>query len=216
MCISKTTPTAFFLLTCIILVTACVQQSTDAAQPRLKDTLQVVKGNDYASIDQSPLDMAYCPADYPQKKMQNGMAAGTPVARVVYSRPHKKGRKIFGTDTTNICPYGKPWRLGANESTEITFFQPAVINGNNIAAGRYVLYCIPQADKWVIVFNSNVDSWGLNIEPSKDLFRVEVPVQVQTPVIEDFTMLFQETASGADLLMTWDNVNVTLPVTFVK
>ena len=38
-------------------------------------------------------------------------------ARVVYSRPKKEGRTIFG----GLVEYGQVWRLGANEATEIEF-----------------------------------------------------------------------------------------------
>ncbi|HSN59680.1 MAG TPA: DUF2911 domain-containing protein, partial [Ferruginibacter sp.] len=137
-------------------------------------------------------------------------------ARVIYSRPHKKGRPIFGTDGKNLCPYGKPWRLGANESTEIEFFIPVVINGNNIKAGRYVMYCIPYADKWIIVLNSNIDSWGLQIDPSKDILQTEIPVQKHIPALEDFTIAFESAGYGADLIMAWDEVKVSLPITFSK
>ncbi len=212
-------PRVFFLLTiaaslqCVF--SSCKEEKNNISQVKTRDTLATPK-NVYASIDQSPLDIAYCPSDFPQKKMSTLGLIGSPVARVIYSRPHKKGRKIFGADSTAICPFGKPWRLGANESTEIEFFQPVVINGTNIKPGRYVMYCIPDADKWIVFFNSNLDSWGLAIDSSKDIFRVEVPVQEQTPMIEDFTIHFNETVTGADLLMAWDNVKTLLPITYSK
>jgi hypothetical protein len=195
---------------------SCRQEGSNAAQVKITDSLKSGKANKYAPIDQSPLDISYCPPDFPQKKMTNTAGSASPVARVIYSRPHKKNRKIFGTDSSSICPYGQPWRLGANESTEIEFFKPAVINGTNVKAGRYVMYCIPYADKWVIVFNNNLDSWGLNVDPSKDIFKVEVPVQQQPEPVEDFTISFLETPTGADLMMTWDTVKIFLPITYTK
>ncbi len=203
-------------LSTLVIFSSCRQEGSGTAPVKVGDTLQALPGNEYSTIDQSPLDISYCPADFPQQKMANPAFTGSPVARVIYSRPHKKGRKIFGSDSTHICPYGSPWRLGANESTEIEFFKPVVVNGNNIKAGRYIMYAIPHPDKWVIIFNDNLDSWGLNIDPAKDVFRVEVPVQVQSPVVEDFTIFFQDTPTGADLLMTWDNVKVLLPLTYSK
>ncbi len=200
----------------LVIFISCREEVSNTPQVKVRDSLPAARGNDFAAIDQSPLDISYCPHDFPQKKMSNTATTGAPVARVLYSRPHKKGRNIFGADSSNICPYGKPWRLGANESTEIQFFSPVVINGKNITPGRYVLYCIPEQDKWVIVFNSNLDSWGLSIDPSKDVFKVEVPVQVQSPAVEDFTIVFQENNTGSDLLMTWDNVKVLLPITYTK
>ena len=41
--------------------------------------------------------------------------------KVVYSRPYKKGRLIFGdVNDDALVPNEKYWRLGANEATEIT------------------------------------------------------------------------------------------------
>lgn len=186
-----------------------MQQSEPAETPKLSAQ------NEYAPVDQSPLDVSYCPHEYPQQKMDGGVA-DAPVARIVYSRPHRKGRSIFGKDTSNLCPYGKPWRLGANEATEVEFFRPVLIAGQNVAAGKYVIYCIPYADKWVLVLNSNLYSWGLQIDPAKDVFKIEVPLAVQSPALEDFTIVFTDTAAGADLIMAWDDVKAALPVSFSK
>lgn len=200
------------LFCCMLLLPACKQTDDNSSSITLADTAKTAT-NPYQNIDQSPLDIAYCPAQYPQRKMKGEMPGG-PVARVIYSRPHRKGRLIFSDDPKSLCPYGKPWRLGANEATEIEFFKPVLMSGKNIDAGRYVMYCIPHKDKWEIVLNKNLDSWGLNIDSSKDVIKIEVPVQLQEPAIEDFTILFQDTAEGADLLMSWDNVKVALPLTF--
>ena len=50
------------------------------------------------------------------------------------------------------------------------------------------------------------------MDPSKDIFKTEVPVAEQSPVLEDFTMVFQPAASGADLIMAWGNIKVVLPI----
>jgi len=41
-----------------------------------------------------------------------------------------------------------------------------------------------------------------------------LPVTTTSGSLEYFTMLFQSTDSGADLLMAWDNVEVKLPFRF--
>lgn len=201
-----------FIVCAFVLLSACKNAENKSTTVALVDSSKATS-NPYSNVDQSPLDITYCPAQYPQRKIK-GEIVGGPVARVIYSRPHRKGRPIFGTDPKSLCPYGKPWRLGANEATEIEFFKPVLMAGKNVSAGRYVMYCIPHADKWEIVLNQNLDSWGLNIDSSKDVLTVEVPVQAQEPSIEDFTMIFQDTREGADLLMSWDNVKVVLPLTF--
>lgn len=176
-----------------------------------KDTtpLRKAPANPYAPIDVSPMDMAYYPVNFPVLKMSKE-ATGLPVARVIYSRPHRQGRKIFGS----LLKYGEPWRLGANEATEIEFFQSVTIQNKKISKGRYILYCIPQPDKWTIVFNSNLFTWGLKIDTTKDLFRFDIPVQDVPASVEYFTMVFEPSTKGADLIMTWDNVLARLPIRF--
>ena len=177
------------------------------------DTSAIVKPeksiNSYAPVDVSPMDMSYYPADYPILKMSDSIHT-TPLARVVYSRPHLQGRKLF----RDVLKYGEPWRLGANEATELDLYKDVIIQGNKIKAGRYVLYCIPQQDKWTIILNGNIDSWGLHPDASKDIARFIIPASQTSSSFEYFTMIFQQTATGADLLMVWDNIEARLPISF--
>lgn len=165
--------------------------------------------NSYVAVDVSPMDMCYFPVDYPKLKMV-GQADPLPLARVIYSRPHLQGRQLFEA----ILKYGEPWRLGANEATELQLFKAAAINDKKIPAGRYILYCIPERDKWTIVLNSNIDCWGLKQDASKDVARIDVPAKKTIQRIEYFTMLFEKTDSGTDLLMAWDDTEVRLPFSF--
>ena len=172
----------------------------------------------FLSIDKSPMDVSYFPEDYPKEKMLSSNTDNL-VARVIYSRPRKNGRVIFADSqiTKNfIQHYGQEWRLGANEATEIEFFKNVIINGKNLSRGRYIMYCIPYPDKWKIIFNNNLYSWGLHMDKTKDIFKTDVATVSQFPTIEDFTMVFEPATYGADLLMTWDNVKVILPISFVK
>jgi len=162
--------------------------------------------NPYVPVDVSPMDMAWLPVDYPKLTTKKSL----PVARIIYSRPHKQGRKIFG----NLVKYGERWRLGANEATEIELFIPITIQGKTVPKGRYILYCVPEADKWTIVFNSNLFSWGLTLDPSKDLYRFTIPAQLKNQSVEYFSMVFQPNDSGADLVMAWDNIEARLPVQY--
>lgn len=163
--------------------------------------------NPYAPVDISPMDMAYFPSDFPVQKM-NGTAGELPVARVIYSRPHRQGRKIFG----NLVKWGEPWRLGANEATEIQFFQPVTIQNKRIGKGQYILYAIPYQDHWTIVFNTNLYTWGLKFNLAKDAMKFTVPVTSKDQMIEYFSMVFEKTAGGADLVMAWKNTEARLPI----
>lgn len=196
-----------------IIMLSCNSNKTNTGNKAIKsDTLQSAEAvNPYISNDQSPMDMSYYPPDYPILKM-NGTDSSQLVARVIYSRPQKKGRQIFGTSPKSLREFGKEWRLGANEATEIEFFKDVIINTTKIPKGRYIIYCIPYPDKWTIVLNSNLFTWGLHMDKSKDVFKADVPLQLQAPALEDFTMVFEKAAYGMDLIMAWDNVKAVLEI----
>lgn len=166
--------------------------------------------NPYAPVDISAMDISYLPVDFPVHKMTKGTPE-QPVARVIYSRPHRQGRKIFG----GLLKYGEPWRLGANEATEIEIFQPIRIQEKTVAKGRYILYCIPFENTWTIIFNNNTYTWGLQQDPKKDVYRFEIPVQKTTTNIENFTMVFQGEPKNASLVIAWDDTQARLPLSII-
>lgn len=165
--------------------------------------------SNYTIPDLSPMDMIYCPSDYPLKKM-SGSVTSLPLARIIYSRPQKQGRKIFG----ELVKYDQPWRLGANEATELELFSTATIQNKTIKPGRYILYCIPQETKWTIVLNSNLYSWGLKPDKEKNLLQFEIPVEKNNTTIEYFTMAFESSGQNANLLILWDDIKTKLPMKF--
>lgn len=179
--------------------------------PAQKDTTTepAKENNIYAEIDISPMDMSYYPPKYPQQKMA-GQIATPPVMRVIYSRPHLQGRRLF----EDVIKYGQLWRMGANEATELDIFQPVTIGEKKIKPGRYTLYAIPKAGYWTIAINNDLDMWGLKQDPAMDLVRVQVPVTYYNPRMEYFTMVFQKSDSGANLVIAWDDVIASLPIKF--
>ena len=55
---------------------------------------------------------------------------------ITYSRPSVRDRLIFGTEEDEaLQPYGKYWRLGANESTEVTFSQDVLLVDQPVKKG---------------------------------------------------------------------------------
>ncbi len=200
------------------LFNACHEQDKKSTVPAETKTMRIpVSVNDSVllSIDKSPMDMSYFPDDYPKQKMITPNMAN-PVARVIYSRPQMNGRIIFADSTVTqnvIQHYGEEWRLGANEATEIEFFKPVTINNKQLATGRYIIYCIPNPGKWKIIFNTNLYSWGLHLDKTKDLADIDLPVMKNNAEIEYFTMLFQGSAHGCNLVMAWGDMKVILPIT---
>jgi hypothetical protein len=166
--------------------------------------------SNYTNPDRSPMDMVYFPTDYPLLKMA-GKTNAPPLMRIIYSRPQKQGRQIFG----GLVKYDVPWRLGANEATEIEFFSMATVAGKTVKPGRYILYCIPQETKWTLVLNSNLYSWGLEQNRQKDLMQFEVPVEKTNLAIEYFTIACEKKSDkSTTLIFIWDDVKTKLPVSF--
>ena len=93
-------------------------------------------------MDKSPMDMSYYPNRYPVLKIQDKITEPL-VARVIYSRPQRNDREIFG----HLLEYGKVWRMGANEASEIEFYTDVKIGETKVKKGRYTMYCIPYEDK---------------------------------------------------------------------
>lgn len=168
------------------------------------------QGQPFPPLDKSPMDMSYFPVNYPLQKIQGKITAPLD-ARVIYSRPQKSGRTIFG----ELVDYGKVWRLGANEATELDLFKHAWIGDRKIPKGRYTLYAIPYNDKWTIIVNKETDVWGnFKYDSKKDLVRVDVPVEKNNEIIEALAMIFEKTNNGANLIIAWDNIRVVLPIVF--
>lgn len=161
------------------------------------------------TIDKSPLDLATYPNNYGLLKIQ-GKATDPLAARVIYSRPLKNNRVIFG----ELVEYNKVWRFGANENTEIEFFNDVIINNTKIKKGKYSIYAIPTTDKWTIIINKDLNSWGAyKYEKGKDVVRVDVPVQISTEIAEAFYVYFDKAKTGFTLNAGWDNIKIALPIT---
>jgi Protein of unknown function (DUF2911) len=160
-------------------------------------------------VDKSPLDVSYYPNNYPILKIQN-KAAEPLAARILYSRPQKQGRKIFG----ELVEYGKVWRLGANEATEIEFYKDVKISGKKVPKGRYTLYAIPGENVWTMILNKDTDTWGaFKYDSKKDVLRTDVVVQKTDEVVESMSMFFEKSTNGISLIIAWEQVKATLPIT---
>jgi len=164
----------------------------------------------YNGIDKSPMDASYYPVNYPILKIQD-KATEPLMARVIYSRPQKNGRVVFG----ELVEYGKVWRMGANEATEIDFYKDVKINGKKIKKGRYTLYALVNPDKWTIIINSETDTWGaFKYDSKKDIARVDVPVQKNTEQVEAMAIQFEKENSGFNMIVAWDEILVKLPINY--
>jgi hypothetical protein len=128
---------------------------------------------------------------------------------VTYGRPYKKGREIFG----KLEPYGKVYRVGADEATTITFDKDGTFGGKAIKAGTYTLFAIPNEKNWTVILNSQLGQWGAfkyDQYKDKDVLQVTVPVKMLSTPVEQLTIA----EAGNDLTITWDKTEVAVPMSF--
>ena len=106
------------------------------------------------------------------------------------------------------------WRVGANESTEVTFYEDVSINGTEIKAGRYGLYVHLNEGSWDMIFSSDIPAWGaVNRDEEKDVARVTVPTQKIGEVVENLTIYFDEVAeNNVNMIIGWDQTMVSLHI----
>ena len=127
-----------------------------------------------------------------------------------YSRPVKKGRKIFG----DLVPYNAVWRTGANGATTLTFGDNVVIGGKEIPAGKYGLLSIPGATSWTLIITKQTDVTSpAAYKQEEDLVRVTAKVKPLNTSVENFTIQFDNIQpESCDLIISWDKSIVSLPI----
>lgn len=139
---------------------------------------------------------------------------------LTYGRPYtvKPGttevRKIWG----GLVPYGEPWRLGADEATQLVTQKPIEIQGKTIPAGAYTLYMIP-AEKGTsqLAFSTQLGGWGIPVDTSHDLIRVDLDKTTLDKTVDQFTMTIGKGESGGgELKMMWENTQFSVPFTVQK
>lgn len=132
---------------------------------------------------------------------------------LTYSRPGLKGRQVFGT-TSELAPYGKPWRTGANAATKIHFSDNVTISGKNLDSGNYVIYTIPNKTQWDVVFSKGTAYPGSEgFKESDDVVRLKAPVGTVKDKIETFTMQFANVKNeSCELHLMWGNTDIAVPI----
>ena len=202
----------FVALCCSSYLISCDNRNTPVTNNKILVTPARTPAQQDAStvsLDKSPMDMIYYPVDFTKQKMVHAVEEPL-VARVIYSRPKKDNRVIFG----DVIQYNTPWRLGANEATEIEFFKPVSINNQPVKTGRYIMYCVPTPDQWTIVFNTDLFTWGLKFDSTKDVYKFTVPVNTSPVPYERFTMEFQKASKGIELHIAWDSTYASVPILY--
>lgn len=146
----------------------------------------------------------------------SSVSSGGTDLTVVYCKPYKKGRLIFGEESSGaLQPYGKYWRMGANEATTFETSTNITFGSGQLAAGKYQLYAIPGKEKWQIILNKNWDRWGaMDADRTTDVLVVEVPADNNAEQVEQLRIEFDNVNAEGKLNMKihWDKTMVIVPI----
>lgn len=162
-------------------------------------TLTFAQAQNFRGLDKSPMDKTSFPASY---------RISDKVATITYSRPQLKGRAF-----AHIVSFGKIWRTGANEATELRVFKSIAIDGTEIPTGTYSIFTIFEAEKMTFIINKASNLWGsYTYDEAQDLLRYEVLTTTAEDTLEAFSMVF----SGDDaptLHLGWENTRAEVHFT---
>lgn len=161
-----------------------------------------------AGADASPMDLVQYPVNSRFQNFRKPVEEAQ--VRVVYSRPQMKGRKVFG----ELIKFGEMWRVGANETTEITFFNDVTINGTKVRKGRYGIFAKVNDGSWDFIIHRNVQSWGHPNHDDKDNVVTVTAKTAKTPkTLEALTILLEENGTDQiDLIVAWEDTMAKLPI----
>lgn len=140
----------------------------------------------------------------PPAKVSETISNGA-VVSIDYSQPSVKGRKIG----TELAPYGKVWRTGANEATVFEISKDVKVEGKALAAGKYSIYSIPGEKEWVIIFNKTWKQWGTQYTEADDALRVNVKAGKTAAFTEKMTFVI---GKNGKVSLMWGDVQVDFNV----
>ncbi|MEO5789612.1 DUF2911 domain-containing protein [Gelidibacter sp.] len=156
----------------------------------------------FPDLDPSPMDAATYPSSYKISEK---------AIKVIYSRPQLKGR-----DLNKLAPNDDVWRTGANEATEITFYKPVKFGNTKVKPGTYSLFTIPGDKEWTIILSSEINVWGAyTYKQENDVARIKVPVTKSKDILEAFSIVFEESPTGAEMYMGWGMLRIKVPFTIL-
>ena len=161
-------------------------------------------------LGMSGISLAQVKTPAPSPAASITQTIGLVEAKIEYSRPSAKGRKVFG----EVVPFDKIWRTGANSPTKITFSDSVTIGGKKIQGGTYAMYAIPGASSWTIILNSKATVAAWDYKDGEEAVKFTVAPTALSSTVESFTFEFANLKyASADLVMNWDKTSVGFPIT---
>jgi hypothetical protein len=133
---------------------------------------------------------------------------GTARVELTYRRPVARGRQLFGS----LVPFGKVWTPSADTAVHIVFSTAVQINGQELAAGSYSMWAIPDSSSWTMIFNSTARVFHLRYPEGRDVLRVQAAPR-QGDFVETLQFAFPMVdADSAVLELRWGTTVVPMSI----
>jgi hypothetical protein len=129
---------------------------------------------------------------------------------IAYSRPFRRGRTIFGS---NVVPWDRVWRTGANAATQITTSRDLMFGSTHLPAGKYTLWTLPSATGSKLIVNSQTGQWGTEYDAKRDVARIDLTARALDAPVEQFTIAVEPAGQGGVLKLAWDRTEYSIPFT---
>ena len=136
------------------------------------------------------------------------LAAGKTI-HIDYSSPRMKGRKI----ADGLEPWGRVWRVGANEATTFVTSADVEVGDQDIPAGSYTLFAIPNETEWTLIISKKTGEWGIPYPGDQfDFARTKMQVSKLDAPLEDFTISFDNSGGICTMHFDWDTVRASVAI----
>lgn len=148
---------------------------------------------------------------------------------VLYGRPIRRGRDLFGPDDYRefLNDGADVWRAGANQSTRLVTETALVFGETPVPPGEYTVFIDLQADPWELVisrwpaqttydFNDREALWGAyEYTPDRDVVRAPMTVETLPHSFDQLSWQFLDvTADGGTLALLWERTLASARFTF--
>jgi len=138
---------------------------------------------------------------------------------IVYGRPFSKNprgediRKIWG----GLVPWGRRWRLGADEATLMITQKALKFGSLAVPAGTYSLWMLPAEEgASKLIINKQIGQWGM-AEPyqeNMELGNADLKRESVDERVDQLTMAVERGESGGGVIrITWENLSFSTAFT---
>ena len=128
--------------------------------------------------------------------------------KINYHSPGVRKRVIWG----GLVPYDEVWVTGAHDATTLEIPKPFIVNGKEIAAGKYAFFTIPGKKEWTVIINKQ---WKQHLateyDENEDMVRLKVKPKknAHTERLQYFVEVNK--GNNGKIAVAWDKLRFEFP-----